>query len=78
LNNVRQIGLAYQGILSDNSDRFPAYVTERKAPTGTPDTAGTANITYADGHARSTITNLAWRTEQDNNWRRYQITSDIN
>jgi prepilin-type N-terminal cleavage/methylation domain-containing protein/prepilin-type processing-associated H-X9-DG protein len=202
LNNVRQIGLAYQGFLSDNSDRFPAYVTERTAPAGTPDTAdarapysyrqqllpyigvgtnvfgcpkapkwpdpapgawyntdygnnhneanlpgasqqawyqahpdfgfndtvtmsslrrptdfimlgdagrsdgtasrggmypqpwafdvasqarmlgrhhkGTANITYADGHARSTITNLTWRTEQDNNWRRYQITSDIN
>ena len=202
LNNVRQIGLAYQGFLSDNSDRFPAYVTERTAPAGTPDTAdarapysyrqqllpyigvgtnvfgcpkapkwpdpapgawyntdygnnhneanlpgatqqawyqahpdfgfndtvtmsslrrltdfimlgdagrsdgtasrggmypqpwafdvasqarmlgrhlkGTANITYADGHARSTITNLTWRTEQDNNWRRYSITSDIN
>src|SRR5690349_10830422 len=39
LNNVRQIGLAYQGFLADNSDRFPAYVTERTAPAGTPDTA---------------------------------------
>src|SRR5947207_10386464 len=39
LNNVRQIGLAYQGFLSDNLDRFPAYVTERTAPVGTPDTA---------------------------------------
>jgi prepilin-type N-terminal cleavage/methylation domain-containing protein/prepilin-type processing-associated H-X9-DG protein len=39
LNNVRQIGLAYQGFLSDNNDRFPAYVTERTAPSGTPDTA---------------------------------------
>jgi prepilin-type processing-associated H-X9-DG protein len=39
---------------------------------------GTANITYADGHARGTITNQTWRTEQDNNWRRYQSTSDIN
>jgi prepilin-type N-terminal cleavage/methylation domain-containing protein/prepilin-type processing-associated H-X9-DG protein len=38
LNNVRQIGLAYQGFLGDNSDRFPAYVTERTAPAGTPDT----------------------------------------
>ncbi len=38
LNNVRQIGLAYQGFLSDNLDRFPAYVTERTAPVGTPDT----------------------------------------
>jgi len=202
LNNVRQIGLAYQGFLSDNGDRFPAYVTERTAPAGTPDTAearapysyrqqlvpyigastnvfgcpnapkwpdpapgawyntdygnnhneenlpgasqqawyqahpdfgfnesvtasglprptdfimlgdagrsdgtasrggmypqpwafditsqarmlgrhrkGTANITFADGHAHGTITNQTWRTEQDNNWRRYQITSDIN
>jgi prepilin-type N-terminal cleavage/methylation domain-containing protein/prepilin-type processing-associated H-X9-DG protein len=39
LNNVRQIGLAYQGFLMDNNDRFPAYVTERTAPSGTPDTA---------------------------------------
>jgi prepilin-type N-terminal cleavage/methylation domain-containing protein/prepilin-type processing-associated H-X9-DG protein len=202
LNNVRQIGLAYQGFLSDNSDRFPAFVTERTAPAGTADTAearapysyrqqllpyigvgtnvfgcpkapkwpdpapgawyntdygnnhneanlpgasqqawyqahpdfgfndtvtmsslrrptdfimlgdagrsdgtasrggmypqpwafdvasqarmlgrhhkGTANITYADGHAQSTITNQTWRTEQDNRWRRYSITSDIN
>src|SRR4051794_20114800 len=38
LNNVRQIGLAYQGFLADNLDRFPAYVTERTAPAGTPDT----------------------------------------
>ena len=194
LNNVRQIGLAYQGFLSDNGDHFPAYVTERTAPAGTPDTAdarapysyrqqlvpylgagtnvfgcpnapkwpdpapgawyntdygnnhneanlpgasqqawfqshpdfgfndsvtmsslrrptdfimlgdagrsdgtasrggmypqpwafdvssqarmlgrhhkGTANITFADGHARGTITNRTWRTEQDNDWRR--------
>ncbi|MCX6926492.1 MAG: type II secretion system protein [Verrucomicrobia bacterium] len=39
LSNVRQIGLAYQGFLSDNTDHFPAYVTERTAPAGTPDTA---------------------------------------
>src|SRR5262249_33021952 len=38
LNNVRQIGLVYQGFLADNGDRFPAYVTERTAPAGTPDT----------------------------------------
>jgi prepilin-type N-terminal cleavage/methylation domain-containing protein/prepilin-type processing-associated H-X9-DG protein len=38
LSNVRQIGIAYQGFLADNSDRFPAYVTERTAPAGTPDT----------------------------------------
>jgi len=201
LSNVRQIGLAYQGFLGDNTDHFPQYVTERTAPSGTPDTAdarapysyrqqlvpyigagtnifgcpiapkwsdpapgawyntdygnnhneanlpgasqeawfqahpdfgfnetvtmsslrrpsdfimlgdagrsdgtasrggmypqpwafdistqarmlgrhpkGTANITYADGHASSSLTNRTWRTEQDNNWRRYQITSDI-
>jgi prepilin-type N-terminal cleavage/methylation domain-containing protein/prepilin-type processing-associated H-X9-DG protein len=39
LSNVRQVGLAYQGFLGDNDDRFPAYVTERTAPAGTPDTA---------------------------------------
>ena len=39
LNNVRQIGLAYQGFLPDHDERFPAYVTERTAPSGTPDTA---------------------------------------
>jgi prepilin-type N-terminal cleavage/methylation domain-containing protein/prepilin-type processing-associated H-X9-DG protein len=38
LNNVRQIALAYQVYLSDYNDRFPAYVTERTAPAGTPDT----------------------------------------
>lgn len=38
LNNVRQIGLGYQGLLGDNNDRFLAYVTERTAPAGTPDT----------------------------------------
>ena len=38
LNNARQIGLEYQGFLGDNEDRFPAYVTERTAPAGTPDT----------------------------------------
>ena len=37
LNNVRQIGLAYHGFLADNSDRFPAYVTERTAPAGVSD-----------------------------------------
>lgn len=202
LNNVRQIGLAYQGFLPDHDERFPAYVTERTAPAGTPDTAegrapysyrqqlipyiststnvfkcpngskwddpqpgawyntdygnnhnesnlpgasqqawykshpdfgfnetvsissirrttdfillgdagrsdgsasrggmypqpwafdnttqarmlgrhnkGTANITYADGHAQSTKTNVTWISLQENNWRRYQDTSDIN
>jgi prepilin-type N-terminal cleavage/methylation domain-containing protein/prepilin-type processing-associated H-X9-DG protein len=201
LSNVRQIGLAYQGFLADNQDRFPAYVTERTAPAGTPDTAearapysyrqilipyitsasnvfkcpdglpwpapqagawyntdygnnhneanltgasqqawyqahpdfgfnetvtasslprptdfimladagradntpsrggmypqpwafdvssqarmlgrhlkGTANIVYADGHAASSNTNRTWRSIQDNNWRRYQVITDI-
>ena len=39
LSNVRQIGLAYQGFLADNGDKFPQYVSERTAPVGTPDTA---------------------------------------
>jgi prepilin-type N-terminal cleavage/methylation domain-containing protein len=39
LSNVRQIGLAYQLFFQENEDRFPAYVTERTAPGGTPDTA---------------------------------------
>ena len=39
LNNVRQIGLAYQLFFQESNDRFPAYVTERTAPAGTPDTA---------------------------------------
>jgi prepilin-type N-terminal cleavage/methylation domain-containing protein/prepilin-type processing-associated H-X9-DG protein len=201
LSNVRQIGLAYQGFLADNADKFPANVTERTAPAGTPDTPearapysyrqqlipyisngtngfkcpdglpwpdpqpgawyntdygnnhneanlpgasqqswyqehpdfgfnetvtastlprptefilladagrsdntpsrggmypqpwvfdvksqarmlgrhakGSANITYADGHAQSASTNKTWRSSQDNNWRRYQDTIDL-
>jgi len=201
LSNVRQVGLAYHGFLADNSDRFPAYVTERTAPAGTPDTAearapysyrqvlipyisagsnvfkcpdglpwpepqpgawfntdygnnhneanlpgasqqawyqahpdfgfnetvtasslprptefilladagrsdntpsrggmypqpwafdvstqarmlgrhlkGTANIVYADGHVANSNTNRTWRSLEDNNWRRYQITTDF-
>jgi prepilin-type N-terminal cleavage/methylation domain-containing protein/prepilin-type processing-associated H-X9-DG protein len=201
LSNVRQIGLAYQGFLADNVDHFPAYVTERTAPAGTPDTPearapfsyrqilipyitsgsnvfkcpdglpwpapqagawfntdygnnhnesnlpgaaqqawyqahpdfgfnetvaasslprptefilladagrsdntpsrggmypqpwafdvssqsrmlgrhnkGTANIVYADGHVTNSNTNRTWRSIEDNNWRRYQILSDI-
>src|SRR5215831_8473065 len=38
LSNVRQIGIAYQSYLAENQDRFPACVTERTAPAGTPDT----------------------------------------
>jgi prepilin-type N-terminal cleavage/methylation domain-containing protein/prepilin-type processing-associated H-X9-DG protein len=39
LSNVRQIGLGYILYVEDNRDRFPASVTERTAPPGTPDTA---------------------------------------
>jgi prepilin-type N-terminal cleavage/methylation domain-containing protein/prepilin-type processing-associated H-X9-DG protein len=202
LNNVRQIGLAYQSFLPENDERFPANVTERTAPAGTPDTPearapysyrqilipyitsatnafkcpngqpwdepkagawfntdygnnhneanlpgasqqawfqahpdfgfnetvrasslprptdfilvgdagrsdntasrggmypqpwvfdissqarmlgrhpkGFANITYADGHAAGSNTNRTWRTLEDNNWRRYQIVTDLN
>ena len=202
LSNVRQIGLAYQSFLAENDDRFPANVTERTAPAGTPDTPearapysyrqvllpligggtnvfkcpnggpwddpkpgawfntdygnnhneanlpgasqqawfqahpdfgfnetvrasslpratdlivlgdagrsdntasrggmypqpwafdissqsrmlgrhpkGYANITYADGHAASCNTNQTWHTPEDNQWRRYQITTDLN
>ncbi len=39
LSNVRQIGLAYSMYVEDFAGRFPAYVTERTAPPGTPDTA---------------------------------------
>ncbi|MDB6066862.1 MAG: hypothetical protein JWR26_3070 [Pedosphaera sp.] len=201
LSNVRQVGLAYQMFLPENEDRFPASVTERTAPAGTPDTAdarapysyrqtlipyitsatnvfkcpkgpqwpdpqpgawyntdygnnhneanlpgasqqawyqahpdfgfnqtvtaasiprpsqfillgdagrsdgtasrggmypqpwafdiasqarmlgrhrnGLANITYADGHAQAANTNQTWRSLQNNDWRRYQDTSDI-
>jgi len=38
LSNVRQIGLAYQSFFADHEDRFPACVSERTAPAGTPDT----------------------------------------
>jgi len=39
---------------------------------------GTGKIIYADGYASGSVTNQTWRTEQDNNWRRYSITCDIN
>lgn len=39
LSNVRQIGLAYQAYALDSGDKLPAYVTERTAPPGTPDTS---------------------------------------
>ena len=38
---------------------------------------GAANIVFADGHAVSSNTNRTWRSIQDNNWRRFQITTDI-
>lgn len=39
LSNVRQIGVGYQLYLTDNDERYVPFVTERTAPTGTPDTA---------------------------------------
>ncbi len=38
LSNVRQIGIGYLLYLQDNQDRYPNHVTERTAPSGTPDT----------------------------------------
>jgi prepilin-type N-terminal cleavage/methylation domain-containing protein/prepilin-type processing-associated H-X9-DG protein len=38
---------------------------------------GNANLTYADGHAENQRTNQTWRSYQDNDWRRYQITSGV-
>jgi len=38
---------------------------------------GTANIVYADGHVLSGSTNKTWRSILDNNWRRYQVTTDL-
>lgn len=38
---------------------------------------GRANITYADGHAERGLTNRTWRTREDNDWRRYQVTDDL-
>jgi prepilin-type processing-associated H-X9-DG protein len=39
---------------------------------------GYANITYADGHGQGMNTNKTWRSYQDNDWRQYQDTTDLN
>ena len=38
---------------------------------------GSANITYADGHGERGKTNRTWRSQQDNDWRRFQFTDDL-
>jgi prepilin-type processing-associated H-X9-DG protein len=38
---------------------------------------GTVNVTFADGLAVSIQTNRTWRSVQDNNCRRYQLSTDI-
>jgi prepilin-type N-terminal cleavage/methylation domain-containing protein/prepilin-type processing-associated H-X9-DG protein len=38
LSNVRQTGIGYTLYVDDSNGRFPAHVTERTAPAGTPDT----------------------------------------
>jgi prepilin-type N-terminal cleavage/methylation domain-containing protein/prepilin-type processing-associated H-X9-DG protein len=46
-SNVRQLGLAYVMYLQDNDGLYPPHVTERTAPSGTPDTLeGRAPYTY--------------------------------
>ena len=38
---------------------------------------GSANITYADGHGERGKTNRTWRSQRDNDWRRFQFTDDL-
>lgn len=38
LSNTKQIAVAYLLYVGDTDDRYPPHVTERTAPTGTPDT----------------------------------------
>jgi len=47
LSNVKQIATAYMMYLQDYDETFPPHVTERTAPSGTPDTLiGRAPFTY--------------------------------
>lgn len=47
LNNVKQIATGYSMYVQDYDETFPPHVTERTAPSGTPDTAaGRAPFTY--------------------------------
>src|SRR5690606_17133940 len=47
LSNTKQLGAAYMMYLQDFDETFPPHVTERTAPSGTPDTAAArAPFTY--------------------------------
>ncbi len=77
LSNTKQLGLAYAMYLQDNDESFPATVTERTAPTGTPDTkVARAPYTYTtklDPYIKTRQiykdpSGIAWPTEGPSNW----------